>query len=269
MASESVNLDIAPLERRFGVVSKERATCATHGDYASIVSSRASEPSGCPACAEEARHARLEEEQRELFAKIARDKIERRLGEAMIPKRFQGKNFDDFVAEGAKQKRNVAACVEYAENFLENYKLGRCLLLLGKVGTGKTHLANAIAGYVVVNHGMTAVYRTVTGILQYVKGSYDSSSDYTEMQAFQAFVEPHLLVIDEAGATKQTEFELSTLFTVINGRYEQQRPTILISNLMPEELPNVIGERCVDRLREGGGRALVFDWKSARRGTEA
>lgn len=269
MTSKPVNLSVDPLERRFGVVAKKLAKCEKHGEYASIISSKSEQASGCPDCAEEAQREKDAAEQKALFARNAQERLERRLGEAMIPKRFQGKNFNDFRAETPQQKRNAKACFDYADQFPDNYEAGRCLLLLGLPGTGKTHLANAIAGYVIVNHGMTAVYRTVSGILQFVKGSYSHDAAYTEADAFNALVQPDLLVIDEAGATKQTEFELATLFTVINGRYEQQKPTILISNLMPEELPTVIGERCVDRLRENGGTALKFDWESARKGTAA
>ena len=95
------------------------------------------------------------------------------------------------------------------------------------------------------------------------------SDSEREAQAFAALVTPHLLVIDEVGATKPTEFELATLFNVINGRYEQQKPTVIITNLKPSELAEAIGERCVDRLREGGGIAVKFEWASARKGNAA
>lgn len=108
------------------------------------------------------------------------------------------------------------------------------------------------------------LYRTVSSLLQYIKGSYDNRAGYTETEAFESLAKPHLLIIDEVGATKQTEFELAVLFSVINGRYEQQLPTLIVSNLMPAELSQAIGDRCVDRLREGGGIALVFDWDSMR-----
>ncbi len=269
MRSEAVNLDIDPLERRFGVVSKELASCAQHGDYASIISRNSPTPSGCPECAEATRRERDRAEQEANFARIAAERLERRLGSAMIPKRFQGKNFDDYRATTPGQRKNLKACQQYAEQFRKNQEAGRCLLLLGKPGTGKTHLANAIAGHIIVNCGATAVYRTVAGILQHVKGSYDSRSEYTEAEAFSSLIEPSLLIIDEVGATKPTEFEQATLFNIINGRYEDQRPTVVVSNLMPEELPAVLGERCVDRLREGGGIGLVFDWESARKEAKA
>ncbi|MFO1612062.1 hypothetical protein QOT38_29945, partial [Pseudomonas aeruginosa] len=56
----------------------------------------------------------------------------------------------------------------------------------------------------------------------------------------------------------------TTLFSVIDGRYQNLMPTIVISNLKAEELPGALGERCVDRLRENGGIAVRFDWPSKR-----
>lgn len=264
MASSALNLDVCDLERRFGIVSKHPAKCDLHGEYAAIVCRGSNEPSGCPVCAEEDRKVREQQEWREQQERIARERIERRFGEALIPERFLGKTFEDYRAETASQKKNLSACIDYAKQFEQNYKDGRCLLLLGTPGTGKTHLSTAIAGHIIANCGSIAVYRTVTSILHYIKGSFDNRSDYTEAQAFAALVEPHLLVIDEVGATKPTEFELATMFTVINGRYEKLKPTVVVSNLMPNELPDVLGARCVDRLRENGGIALVFNWESER-----
>lgn len=265
MTSDAMSLEVCELEKRFGIISKHAANCLKHGDYVAVVSKRGGGPSACPVCIAERDQKRLAEEQRAMFERIAVERIERRLGSSLIPPRFMGKSFADYRVSSAEQQENLDICVGYAERFQEHYQSGRCMLMLGKVGTGKTHLASAIAGYVVVNHSMVAAYRTVTGILQFIKGSFDNRSEYTEAEAYEALTQPHLLVIDEAGATRPTEFEMSAMFTLINGRYEQQKPTILISNLMPDELGPVIGERCLDRLRENGGICLVFDWESARR----
>ena len=72
----------------------------------------------------------------------------------------------DYLAESPKQRKALDTCQEYADNFRAHFEAGRCLLLLGKPGTGKTHLAAAIAGQVMVQSAATAVYRTVGGILQ-------------------------------------------------------------------------------------------------------
>ncbi|MNJ76306.1 DNA replication protein DnaC [compost metagenome] len=61
-----------------------------------------------------------------------------------------------------------------------------------------------------------------------------------------------------------SDFELTTLFSIINGRYEQLRPTVVISNLGADQLPVAMGERCVDRLREGNLIVVPFDWESQR-----
>src|SRR5690606_40257370 len=78
-------------------------------------------------------------------------------------------------------------------------------------------------------------------------------AERTEAQVMNAMISPDLLVIDEVGATKPTEFEQATLFHVINSRYEQMRPTVVISNLDPHELPEIGRASC----RERGGRLGV------------
>jgi len=261
-----VDLTVLDMEKRImKVTHKERRECGVHGPYASYFSEKVTAGSRCPVCALEDQREKDRLEREEQAKGLAALRIERMLGGAMIPPRFKGKTFDSFTAEGDKQRKVLSVCQAYAENFHKNHADGRSLLLLGNVGTGKTHLAAAIADYVIRNYGFNALYRTVYGILQHVKGSFDREAEYNESEAFQAFIDPELLIIDEVGATKSSEFEQQTLFNIINGRYEQQVPTIVISNLMPEELVGALGERCVDRLREGGGIAQVFTWGSARK----
>lgn len=264
--SDPIDLSVSKLEASLmKVTHKEVASCEKHGQFAAYFTPKIPEGSKCPKCADEIREIQDKQYAEEQRKKAVADRMARRLGSAMIPPRFQGKTFDAFKADDEKQAKVLRVCREYAENFDKHFNEGRSLLLLGNVGTGKTHLAAAIADHVITQQGCTALYRTVYGILQYVKGSFDREAEYNETDAFAAFIEPHLLIIDEVGATKTTEFEQQTLFNIINGRYEQQIPTIVISNLMPEELVIALGERCVDRLREGGGIAQIFTWGSVRK----
>lgn len=243
------------------------ANCETHGAFeqrVSIILGR--EFAGqCPDC-ERIAKAKREEEERDNAAREIRQAMARKLGSALIPKRFIDKAFDGYLAEREGQKRALRICTRYADKFVEIAATGRCLLLLGKPGTGKTHLGVSIANEVMRTTTATAVYRTVGSILQSIRATYDRSTDQTEAEILQGLIAPSLLVLDEIGVSKETpsDFELTTLFAIINGRYEEMRPTVVISNLDAEQLPKAIGERCMDRLREGGGVMVPFDWESQR-----
>jgi len=79
---------------------------------------------------------------------------------------------------------------------------------------------------------------------------------------------PHLpwdlLVLDEVGVQFGTETENLVLFRILNRRYEDMKPTILVSNVEIGKLTEFVGERVIDRLCEGGGGILEFTWESAR-----
>ena len=62
-----------------------------------------------------------------------------------------------------------------------------------------------------------------------------------------------------------SDTEKMFMFDIIDGRYENMKPTILISNLNREGVAEIIGERVIDRLRDGGGECLSFDWESGRK----
>ena len=77
-------------------------------------------------------------------------------------------------------------------------------------------------------------------------------------------VYPDLLIIDEIGVQFGSEFEKNLIFDILNERYENRRPTLLLSNLTVPEVRAFLGERIYDRLKEDGGRCVSFDWQSHR-----
>lgn len=242
------------------------ADCAKHGPYEAQTFTW---PSGrrvvgqCPQCREE---ERAEEVRRELAEKrqAKERRIARLIGRSGLPERYLSRTFDNYRAETEGQQRVLGIAKAYAERFEDRLKHGGGLVFCGKPGTGKTHLAAAICNHVMRELGRSALFLTVLRAVRSVKETWRQGAERTEQDALDALLEPDLLVLDEVGVQFGTESERLILFEIINGRYEDMRPTILLSNLPVEELEQYIGVRALDRMREGGGAVLAFDWDSYR-----
>ncbi|MCU1717337.1 ATP-binding protein [Pseudomonas sp. 5P_3.1_Bac2] len=255
MAHSVSNLGIA-MDRKLGVIGRQAAHCETHGEYLAVLI-KAGGLSGCPVCAADKRDMEELERKRSQFRARQHEL-------ARIPKRFIDKTFDNFEASSLGQKVAYEAVAEYVDNFSKHRREGRCMLLLGRVGTGKTHLAAAATSFLINQCMVRAIYRTVGNVISDIKATFRDKSGDSEARIMRELIEADLLVLDEVGATKQSEFELATLFSIINGRYEQCRPMVIVSNLSPAELDDALGARCVDRIRENGCIGVAFEWESAR-----
>ncbi len=251
------------------VVEEIEVTCEKHGkNKAKAINFNGStiEPS-CPVCVKDKR----EEEKRIADEKQAREEaikkkkfVELALQNAMIPIRFQQHSFETFIENTQDQIVRKQRCAEYAAKFPEISKRGMSMVFCGTTGTGKTHLACSIANYIIKNHNKTAVFFNVIDAVRRVKETYRKNSTETEREAIKWFLQPDLLILDEVGVQFGSDTEKMILFEIINKRYENLKPTILLSNLSPENLKDFIGERIMDRMKEGGGRILTFNWSSFR-----
>lgn len=181
-----------------------------------------------------------------------------------ISPRFAEANFDSYVVNAANEKAK-AICLRYAEKWLERKQAGGGLILHGKPGTGKNHLACAIANQIIEQHKDSALVTSVLRILRKVKSTWGKGAEQSENEVIQGYVNFDLLIIDEIGVQFGSEAEKMILFEIINERYEQMKPTILISNLPLNELAEYVGERVLDRMKEGKGAVVTFDWESFRK----
>lgn len=189
-----------------------------------------------------------------------------RLDKAGIPLRFRSKTLKSFVAKTPRQQ----AVLDWSMAFVATYQDSPAgAILIGQVGSGKTHIAIGIAlaallrDYVENVQFMTA-QRAIRRIQESWKAKPGAES---EREAREAVTKPRLLILDEVGMTLGTEFESRLMFELLNDRHEAMKPTILISNLNREGLETFLGPRVIDRLREDGGKMLTFDWPS-HRGTD-
>jgi len=191
--------------------------------------------------------------------------IEATLSRSGVPERFKAKEFEQFDDGGdpiLKRARDI--CRRYADEFDSVRRNGVCMVLTGKPGTGKTHLAIAILKRV-MDRGRTGLFVTVSEMLRAIRGTYSPSSRETEQQVFDRFIEADLLVLDEIGvAIGDEDKRRALIFDVINGRYNAMRPTIIIGNLDPDQMSDYLGARVWDRLQESGAPIISFHWPSHR-----
>lgn len=186
------------------------------------------------------------------------------IGSGITP-RFAGCTLSSFITGADSEKvRALSTCQAYVDQFEENYRVGRSLILSGNVGTGKTHLATGMVQQVIREFGAMAVIVSAAEIIRIAKGAMVRGADYTERDVIGELAGLDLLVIDEVGAQKGSEYELGLLHEVIDRRYQLVRPTVVVSNLAANTLGQFIGVRALDRLRQNGGQAVGFSWSSMR-----
>lgn len=126
----------------------------------------------------------------------------------------------------------------------------RNLLLLGDVGVGKTHAAAAMAFVQHVDHGHTLIFVSSPLLLDGMRPGRDDAD-----LARQHAIDVDLLVIDDLGSEKASDWTAEQLGIVVDERYRRQRPTVVTSNLSPDRLREKVGDRIWSRLY---GQALRF-----------
>lgn len=221
---------------------------------------------GCKRCAWEALNTAPRDSETYAQASACR-KAERTtsaLIAAGITPRFAGATFDSFrTGAGSAQVHALEACRDYADHFPENYRAGRSLILTGNVGCGKTHLASAIVRTVVADGGRALII-PAGDIVSIARASMAPGSGYTDRDVVLHLGGLDLLVVDEVGCQKGSDYELSLLHSIIDRRYQAVLPTVLVSNLGTDGLKGFVGDRAIDRLRQKGGKAVGFTWGSMR-----
>lgn len=243
------------------------AHCDKHGPYtARVIDMTAlalpSVVSKCPACSEERKAAEEAAEQQRKVAE-REQRVRSIIGRSGIPPRFVERTFVGYRAETVGQRVALATCRKYAETWRAQYERGGSLVLTGGPGTGKTHLACAIATTIAEQFLAVSSFGTVTQVLRHIKETYRRDSERSEQDAINDLLAPDLLIVDEVGVQTGSDHEKMLMFEVLNERYQNLRPTILISNLSSADLEAYIGQRVMDRFRECGS-IVAFDWQSFR-----
>jgi DNA replication protein DnaC len=246
--------------------AEEERICPSHGSYMAKMltggGGRSFMSTRCPECQKQSDERRKKQDEDERLRRIEAARIERH-ERARIPLRFKSRRFDNYVVENDGQAKALSICRSYAKSWERVSKAGTGLIFSGKAGAGKTHLACSIA-YEVIEQRGDVLFATVAEVMRQIKSSFAKDSDTTEQQEIDYYSTIHLLILDEVGMDYGTDFNKALIFEILNNRYENMLPTILLTNLDTPALVEYMGERLVDRLREGGGRMVSFTWDSYR-----
>ena len=162
----------------------------------------------------------------------AEEKEKRRLDElcrACIPDERHRRS--NFAADNGTSPDSVKAAKWYVEHFPRLFDENKGLMFIGDKGTGKTFAACCIANALVYQNRRVLVRKMLT-LLNDV-GNFE-----TRAAALMDISRPDLLILDDFGATKNTEYNTSLLYEIIDTRYRSNKPLIITTNLSPKELKN-------------------------------
>jgi len=170
-----------------------------------------------------------------------------------IPPRYLECNFVSYKTENSA---GLATTKITAENWAAQYPIDRTgLLLIGPSGVGKTHLAVA-ALHQLMNKGVHCLFCDYRELLKQIQNSYNPSVQVTELEVLQPIFDREVLLLDDLGAVKPSEWVWDTVSLILNSRYNDNRTTIITANFVdgPARNAGISGAQAAGRNETLGDR---------------
>jgi len=182
-------------------------------------------------------------------------RAERLLAAARIPSRYEHCDLVNFQYDpDDKDQKSIRDARWLAGRFVEEYPANKTgLLFVGSVGVGKTHLAIGIIKDLIHEKGIHCHFCDYRELLKSIQNSYNSSVQATEMEILRPIFDAEVLVLDELGAVRTTEWVFDTVNYILNSRYNDNKTTIITTNFpdKPEqdaaEVDNLSSRSAADR----------------------
>jgi DNA replication protein DnaC len=189
-------------------------------------------------------------------------RLEQLFSQARIPTRFKECSFETYEAFQPSLTRALMASRRFVDEY-PNVEVG--LLFLGSCGVGKTHLAIS-ALKALIQRGIGGVFYDFRDLLKEIQDSYNPNTRTSELKILAPVFDTEVLVLDELGAAKPTEWVQETMTHIINKRYLDKKITIFTSNYLDlatgttgydETLTDRLGVRLRSRLKEMCRQILI------------
>lgn len=191
----------------------------------------------------------------------ATDRRGQLLEAARIPKRYVGCSFENYHPQGEGNLpffRSQGSALIASKHLVDEYpNLEIGLLFIGPCGVGKTHLATAIVASLIKRKGVACMFYDFRDLLKEIQDSYNPISHSSEMRVLAPVHDAEVLVLDELGASKPTDWVRDTMTQIINKRYNDKKLTIFTTNYLDEAtspseetLTDRVGIRLRSRLYE-------------------
>lgn len=197
----------------------------------------------CPECLK----IILAEKEKETQRKIREEKISRLIKESGIRGIMHNMIFGSFEPGYRGVAYSIAK--KYAEEFQPDTKHG--LVFYGHAGSGKTHLATAIGRYIIEEKQIPVRFMRIVDLLLEIRKTFDENETWkaeNENKLFKKYALIPLLILDDIGSEKTTDWVRQVLYQIIDERWIEERPIIVTSNLTLEELESRLGERIASRI---------------------
>ena len=180
------------------------------------------------------------------------------LAAARIPARYAECSLQNYYPLQGKHYSSQAGAFRFAYTLARTYPaVDRGLLFMGPVGVGKTHLAVAIIREMLEQKGLNCLFYEFGALLKEIQNSYSAIAQTSELKVLAPVLEAEVLVLDELGASKPTDWVRDTMMHIINTRYNDKKLTIFTTNYLDkrnkereETLEDRIGVRLRSRLYE-------------------
>ena len=196
------------------------------------------------------------------------DRERNRLTAARIPERYRNCTLDTFDPDFRDADRSLGFALQTARKYVDSYPVdtgGKGLLFIGSMGLGKTHLAVGVLRRLIRERGVRGLFCDYRELLKNIQNSYNPQVNTTELELLKPVFAAEVLVIDDLGAQKPTEWLWDTVALILNTRYNDRQSTIITTNYpdlpagagfkpspdgkAPARSEDTLGDRIGDRMR--------------------